>query len=119
PDFVRMHGEKIGEHFRASARENGVIGGVARKIWRWKQRSDAWIKLRRAEIPVSELAVLAGDERIVEHGRDQRINASDSRRVLLQLVFGDPFVGVVIGPGIEARRALPPERLPVGGKSAG
>src|SRR5262249_8232402 len=77
------------------------------------QGHDLWIELRRSDVPVRVLAVLAGDERIELHGRDERVRARSPWRVLVQTGFQDPFVQVPIHPRVQPLPTLPVKRLVV------
>ena len=66
------------------------------------------------EVPVRKLAVLAGDEGVEHHGGNQRIGARGARRILIEPILKDPFVGIPVWPGLQTFGALPVERLVVG-----
>src|SRR5262249_48943237 len=72
---------------------------------------DSRVELRWSDVPVGELAVLAGDECVKVDGSDQGIYARYTRWVLVQSILRDPFGCVLIGPGIRSFRSLPIERF--------
>jgi len=71
------------------------------------------IELVGPEVPIRELAVLAGDEGIEQNRGDQSVGSRDARRVFVGLVFEHPFIEVAIGPGVKSFGTLPIERLVV------
>src|SRR5258705_9113212 len=67
-NFVRMSREQISEHLRAGGGKSRVVRWIARKIRHREERNDRSIKLTRTDVPIGELAVLAGDKCIEESG---------------------------------------------------
>ena len=72
------------------------------------------IQLTRTDIPVGELAVLAGDERVEQRCGNERVDASGPRRITVEVIFRHPLVGVAVRPDVQSVRALPAECLVVG-----
>src|SRR4029450_6917105 len=66
------------------------------------------------DVPVRELCVLASDERVEKHRRDQRVGASHARWIVIEPVLEDPLVRIAVWPRLETFRALPVEHLVIG-----
>src|SRR5262245_35783836 len=90
-----------------------MVRRIARVTGHRKQRQDAWVELRRSNVPVGVLAVLTGDEHVELHRADQCVSAGRTWRILIETILEEELVEVSIGPGVQSFRALPVEGLVV------
>lgn len=93
-----------------------MVRRIAREIGNRKQGNDCRFQLGRPDVPVGELAVLAGDEGIKERSRDQGVDTGPPGRVLIELVFEHPFIRVNIRPEIDPFWTLPVHGSLISGK---
>ena len=107
-------GEQVGQDLGACGGKRRVVRWIARERRDRDQRHNRGVELMRPDIPVRELAVLTGDERIKQHCCDQRIRPRSTRSILVEPILRDPLVCVAVRLPIQAFRALPVEHLVVG-----
>ena len=93
PDESARVGNRYASTSARAVGERRVVRRIAREVRHREQRHDRRIELVRPDVPVGELAVLAGDERVELHRRDQRIGARGARRIPVQSILEHPLVG--------------------------
>src|SRR5579872_6788436 len=106
-----MGREQVRQERPAHSGYGGVIRGVAREIRRGEQWHQRRVQLSRSQVPVSKLAVLTREKRVVGSHPEQRIGTGSAWRIRSQPIFENPPVDVSIGPRNKARRTLPEECL--------
>src|SRR5437660_5676269 len=68
-------------------------GRVAGVDWRWKEVAHLGIELKRSCCPVGVFGVPTGNGGVERGNAQERVDASSTRRIDVEVVFGDPLVG--------------------------
>ena len=100
-------GNRVSEDLGPARRERRVVRGVGREVRHREERDDRGVEHVRPEVPVGEFPVLARDESVIHCRREERVHACGAGRIPVQPVLEHELVGVPVGPGVEAFRALP------------
>ena len=61
-----------------------MVRRVTRMVWHREYGRDRRVELRGPDVPIRELAFLAGDERVELHGGNQRVCSRRPRRILVE-----------------------------------